>query len=133
MGHAGIAVPRTPLRMARNIWPAFAGSDHGGNVRFAGRGFNPSCRGPFPSPPWPWQMAQSAAKRTPPACCAWRDARTPAGALGAPPSHPEMASEIVNRAMAARSLRLTNHAVAKGFHLLDNGRDQRIQSAVDGI
>jgi hypothetical protein len=118
--------------MARNVRPAFAGSDHGGNVRFAGRGSIPSRRWPLPSPLAPWQMAQFAANMTPPACWAWRDASTPAGALGAPPSHPEMTSESVNRARAG-CLRFANHAVAKGFHLLDNRRDKRIQSAVDGI
>ena len=119
--------------MARNVRPAFAGSDHGGNVRFAGRGLIPSRRWPLPSPLTPWQMAQFAAKTTPPACCASRDASTPAGALGAPLSHPEMTSEIVNSAMPAWRLRFANHVAAKGFHLLDNGRDKPIQSAVDGI
>ncbi len=119
--------------MAKNVRPALVSSDHGGNVKFAGGGFNPSRRGPLPSPLAPWQMAQWAAKMTPPACWAWRDASTPAGALGAPPSHPEMTSEIVNRAMPSGSLRFSNHLVAKALHLLDDCRDKLIEPIVNGI
>ncbi len=133
MGHGGMAVLGTPFRMARNVRPAFAGSDHGGNVRFAGGGFIPSRRLPRPSPPAPWQRAQWAAKRTAPACRASGDNSSPAGALGVPPSHPEMASEIVNRAMPARSLRFSNHSVAKALHLADNGRDKLAEPIIDGI
>ena len=85
--------------MARNVRSAVVASDHGGSVRFAGGGFIPSRRWPRPSPLTPWQIAQLAAKMTLPACWASRDASSPAGALGASRSHPEMASEIVNRAM----------------------------------
>ncbi len=36
VGHDGMSVPGTPFRMARNVRPAAAASDHGGSVRFAG-------------------------------------------------------------------------------------------------
>ncbi len=52
---------------------------------------------------------------------------------GPPPSHPEMASETVNRAMPARSFRFSNHSVAKALHLADNGRDKFVEPALDGI
>jgi len=133
MGHGGMAVLGTPFRMARNVRPAFADSDQGGNVRFAGGGFIPSRRWPRPSPPVPWQMAQWAAKRTPPACRASGDDSSSAGAFGVPPSHPEMASEIVNRAAPVGSLRFSNHSVAKALHLADNGRDKLVEPGVDGV
>jgi len=132
MGHGGMAVLGTPFRMARNVRPAFADSDHGGNVRFAGGGFIASRRWPRPSPLAPWQMAQWAAYRTPPACRNSGDDSTPAGALGVPRSHPEMASEIVNRATLACSFRFSNHSVAKALHLADNGRHKLAESIRDG-
>ena len=119
--------------MARKVRPAFAASDHGGNVRFAGGGFIPSRRWPRPSPLAPWQMAQRAAKMTPPACRASCDDISPAGALGTLELHPEMASEIVNRATPACGLRFSNHSVTKALHLADNGRNKPIEPLVDGI
>lgn len=130
-GHAGIAVRGTPLRMARNVRPAAVTSDQGGSVRLAGWGFRPSRRWPRPSAAAPWQMAQLAANRTPPACCASREANSPAGGFGAPPSHPEMASEIVNRAMPADGFALKNHLMAKALHLADNGCDKLIELVID--
>src|SRR5208283_661700 len=132
MGHGGMAVLGTPFRMARNVRPAFADSDHGGNVRFAGGGFIPSRLWPRPSPPAPWQMAQWAANRTPPACRTSGDDSSPAGALGVLRSHPEMTSEIVKRATPARSFRFSNHSVSKALHLADNGSDKLIEPIVDG-
>ena len=107
--------------MARNVRPASAVSDHGGSVKFAGAGLIPACRVPLPSPLTPWQMTQLVVKVTPPACCALRDANIPAGAVGALRSHPEMTSEIVNRAVAARNLWFVNHLEAKIFYFADNG------------
>jgi hypothetical protein len=69
----------------------------------------------------------------PPACRAWGDASSPAGASGAPRSHPKMTSEIVNRTVAIASFWRTNHLVAKALHLADNGRDKLVQPTVDGI
>ena len=128
-----MAVPRAPLWMARNVRPAFAASDQGGTVRFAGGGVMPSRRRPRPSAPTPWQMAQLAANRAPPAAWASREAKRPAGALGAPPSHPEMTSKIVNRAIASGRVGFVNHLVAKSLHLTDNGCDKRIEIGVDGV
>ena len=119
--------------MARNVRPAAAASDHGGSVRFAGGGFIPSRRWPRPSPLIPWQITQLAAKMTLPACLASRDASNPAGALGAPPSHPEMASEIVNRTIRACTLLFTNHCIAKGFHLIDNCRNKLLNLPVNRL
>src|SRR3974390_80255 len=122
-----MAVRGTPFRMTRNVWPAVAVSDHGGAVRFAGRGFIPSRRWPLPSALAPWQMAQLAAKIAAPACWASDDASSPAGALGvASRSHPKMASEIVNRAMPVGRFRIPNHLVAKTLHLADDGCDKFI-------
>jgi hypothetical protein len=118
--------------MARKALPAEPGSDHGGSVRFAGCGTIASRRWPWPSPFLPWQMAQLAAKIAAPACWALRDANSPVGALGAPPSHPEMTSEIVNRAVPSCSFRLSNHLIAKASHLTDNSRDKLVKSVVDG-
>ena len=132
MGHGAMAVLGTPFRMARNVRPAFAGSDHGGNVRFAGGGLIPSRRWPWPSPPAPWHMAQRPAKMTPPACWASGDDNSPAGGLGVPTSHPEMTSETVNKATAVRSFRFSNHSVAKALHLADNGRHKLAESIRDG-
>ncbi len=128
-----MAVLGTPFRMARNVRPAFADSDHGGNVRFAGGGFIPSRRLPRPSPKAPWQMAQLATKRAPPACRASGDDSSPAGALGARPSHPEMTSETETKAIPARSFRFSNHSVAKALHLADNGRHKLVEPIIDGI
>ena len=58
LGQAGIAVPRTPCRMAAKVRTAWVGSDHGGCLRSAGGGTTPSFRRPRPSPFLPWQMAQ---------------------------------------------------------------------------
>jgi hypothetical protein len=118
--------------MTRKASPAEPGSDHGGKVRFAGGGTIPSCRRPWPSPFTPWQIAQLAAKMVAPTCWASRDANNPAGALGAPPSHPEMTSEIVNRAVPSSSFGLLNHLVAKVLHLTNNGRDKFIKLVGDG-
>jgi hypothetical protein len=118
--------------MTRKVLPADAVSDHGGNVRFAGSGFIPSRRWPLPSALAPWQMAQLAAKIAAPACRAWGDVSSPAGALGvASRSHPEMTSEIVNRAMLVGRLRLLKHLVSKTLHLANNSSDKFIQTLVD--
>ena len=59
--------------------------------------------------------------------------RVPAGVLGvASRSHPEMASEIVNRAIPVDRIRVSDHSVAKTLHLADNGCDKFIQSVGDG-
>jgi hypothetical protein len=120
------------MRMARNVRPALAASDHGGTVRFAGGGFIPSRRRPRPSASAPWQIAQLAAKMAPPARWASGDASSSAGALGAASrSHPEKTSEIVNRATPAVSFRFPDHFVAKVLHLADNGCNKLIQLGVD--
>lgn len=124
-------MPPTPLRMTRKTFPAKRGSDHGGSLRFAGGGTIPSLRWPRPSPFKPWQMAQLAAKIAAPVCCASREANSPAGTLGAPPSHPEMTSEIMNRAVPRGSFRFSNHRVAKILHLTDNSRDKLIKPFVN--
>ena len=131
LGQAAIAVPRTPWRMARKVLPAELGSDHGGSVRFAGGGTNPSLRTPWPSPLLPWQMAQWAAKIAAPACWASRDANRPAGGLGTSGSHPEMTSETVNRAQPSSSLRLSNQLVAKALHLTNDRFDKLVELAID--
>lgn len=129
MGHAGIAVRGTPLRITRKVWPAEAVSDHGGCVRFAGGGFIPSRRWPLPSALAPWQMTQLAAKIAAPACWASEEANSPAGALGpAWRSHPEMASEIMNRTIPVDRIRVSDQVVAKALHLADDGCDKFIQS-----
>ena len=119
--------------MARNVRPLAAASDHGGSVRFAGGGFIPSRRWPRPSPLIPWQITQLAAKMTLPACLASRDSSSPAGALGAPPSHPEIASEIVNRAIRVCTPLFTNHSIAKGFHFIDNCRNKLLNLVVNRL
>jgi hypothetical protein len=123
-----MAVRGTPFRITRKVWPADAVSDHGGTVRFAGEGFIPSRRCPLPSALAPWQMTQLAAKIAAPACWAAGDASNPAGALGAASrSHPEMTSEIVNRAIPVDRIRVPDHVVAKALHLADDGCDKFIQ------
>jgi hypothetical protein len=102
-------------------------------VRFAGSGFIPSRRWPLPSALAPWQMAQLAANVTAPARWASAEASSPAGALGVPwRSHPEMASEIVDRAIPVDRTRISDHGIAKAVHLVDDGGDKFIQSVGDG-
>ena len=122
--------PGTPLRMARNVRPAAVRPDQGGSVRFAGWGFSlPGVAAPIGAP---WQMAQLAANMTPPACCASREANSPAGGFGAPPSHPEMASEIVNRAMPADGFGSRTILWPRLCISLNNGCDKFIEPVIDG-
>jgi len=119
--------------MTWKVLPALAWSDHGARVRFAGGGFIPSCRKPFPVASVPWQIAQLAPKMTLPACCASDEDNTPAGAAGVPLSHPEMASKTVNRAMLSCNVCMWDNWIAKTFNLANNGRDKGIQSPVNSF